>query len=114
MLFRMISLIVFIPGLWAVLYYFYEEQPRSIADPLCQLQVHIRDQQTGQSVPARVYLVDSAGKHWDPDGAITIDWIDREIEFYKKEASFKQPEHRAEILSFFQKARGVYSKLTEN
>lgn len=40
-----------------------------------------------------------------------IDWLDREIEFYKKEPGFKEPSHRREMLSLFQRARTVYSKL---
>jgi len=51
---------------------------------------------------------------FDEDAQFFIDWIDREIEFYRQERGFKQPEHRAEMLSFFEKARGVYSKLRGN
>ncbi len=35
------------------------------------LTVEARDGATGRPVPARFYLVDSAGKHWSPPGAIT-------------------------------------------
>jgi hypothetical protein len=63
--------------------------------------------------PVYVQFGEQSG-HVREDAQFFIDWIDREIEFYKQEPGFKQPEHRAEIISFFRKARGVYSKLANN
>jgi len=61
MLFHVISLIVLNLGLWGSMNGIYEEPTRSPTSPLSNLQVHIRDEQTGRPLPARVYLVDNAG-----------------------------------------------------
>jgi hypothetical protein len=71
MFFRVISPLALTLGLWGWMNDIYEGPTRSPSDPLSKLQVHIRDEQTGQPLPTRVYLVDSAGKHWNPEGAIT-------------------------------------------
>jgi hypothetical protein len=71
MFFRVISLTVLTLGLWGGMNGFYKGPTQSLTNPFSGLQVHIRDKQTGQSLPARVYLMDSAGKHWNPDGAMT-------------------------------------------
>ena len=42
-----------------------------------------------------------------------IEWIDREIRFYQEEGGFKKDSDRTEMLSFFQKARVVYMKISE-
>ena len=42
-----------------------------------------------------------------------IEWIDREIRFYQEEGGFKKDSDRTEMLSFFQKARVVYVKISE-
>lgn len=43
------------------------------------------------------------------DAQFFLDWIDREIRFYKQEAGFRSPQDREAMLSFFTKARAVYS-----
>jgi hypothetical protein len=58
MLFHVISLIVLNLGLWGSMNGIPTRSPTS---PLSNLQVHIRDEQTGRPLPARVYLVNSAG-----------------------------------------------------
>lgn len=45
------------------------------------------------------------------DAQFFIDWIDREIEYYKKLEGFRSPDHREEMLNFFRSARSVYSRL---
>jgi len=67
----MISRAVLTLGLWAGVNDFHEGTARNLTDPLTKLQVHICDKQTGRSMPARVYLADRAGKHWNPEGAVT-------------------------------------------
>ncbi|HYK89120.1 MAG TPA: CehA/McbA family metallohydrolase [Acidobacteriota bacterium] len=45
------------------------------------------------------------------DAQYMVDWIDREMEFYRKEARFRRPEDRDAMLAFFGKARRVYADL---
>jgi hypothetical protein len=45
------------------------------------------------------------------DARFFIDWIDRELRFYKNETRFRAPEDQTEMLGFFEKARAVYAKL---
>jgi len=45
------------------------------------------------------------------DAQFLLNWIDREIEFYRVEPGFRQPRHREEMIALFQKARAVYQKL---
>jgi hypothetical protein len=40
-----------------------------------------------------------------------IDWIDREMKFYKNETRFRNSQEQADMLSFLEKARAVYVKL---
>jgi acetyl esterase/lipase len=47
------------------------------------------------------------------DARYFIQWIGREMDFYRKETRFNRPEDRAEMLRFFEKAREVYSHLAE-
>ena len=47
------------------------------------------------------------------DARFFIEWIDREIRFYQEEGGFKKESDRVEMLSFFQKARAVYVKISE-
>jgi acetyl esterase/lipase len=46
------------------------------------------------------------------DAQYFIQWIDREMEFYRKEPRFSRPEDRAAMLQFFERARDVYSRLS--
>jgi hypothetical protein len=45
------------------------------------------------------------------DAEFFVDWIDRELSFYKKETRFRSLQDQAEMLRFFEKARAVYAKL---
>ncbi len=45
------------------------------------------------------------------DAQFFIQWIDREMEFYRKDTRFKKPEEREAMLDFFAKARDVYTQL---
>jgi hypothetical protein len=45
------------------------------------------------------------------DARFFIDWIDREIAFYKNVPGFREPRHRDAMLTFFTSARTVYEKL---
>jgi hypothetical protein len=47
------------------------------------------------------------------DAQYFIRWIDREMDFYRKETRFKTPEHQAAMLSFFEEARRVYAGLIQ-
>jgi len=47
------------------------------------------------------------------DARFLVDWIDRELKFYKNETRFRTPQDQAEMLRFFEKARSVYVKLAE-
>jgi len=47
------------------------------------------------------------------DARFFIDWIDREMKFYKNETRFRTSQEQAEMLSFFEKARAVYMKLAD-
>ena len=40
-----------------------------------------------------------------------LDWIDREMAFYKNLPGFREPAHRAAMLELFASARQVYEKL---
>ena len=39
-----------------------------------------------------------------------LNWLDREIEFYKRQPGFKTESHRQAMLGFFRQARAVYQK----
>jgi hypothetical protein len=45
------------------------------------------------------------------DARYFVAWIDREMEFYRRETRFKRPEDRAAMLLFFESARRVYADL---
>jgi hypothetical protein len=45
------------------------------------------------------------------DAQFFIDWIDREIAFYKELPGFREPAHRQAMLDLFQSARKVYASL---
>ena len=45
------------------------------------------------------------------DAKFFLDWIDREIAFYKAARDFQREEDRAATLGFFQSARDVYARL---
>ena len=45
------------------------------------------------------------------DAQFFIDWIDREISFYKSLPGFRQPDHRQALLALFAAARNVYASL---
>jgi hypothetical protein len=47
------------------------------------------------------------------DARFFIEWIDREIRFYQEQRGFRKDSDRSEMLSFFQKARAVYVKISE-
>jgi hypothetical protein len=40
-----------------------------------------------------------------------LDWMDREIAFYKELPGFREPEHRTDMLKLFTSAREVYASL---
>jgi hypothetical protein len=46
------------------------------------------------------------------DARFFLNWIDREISYYEKQTGFRTAEERSEVLSFFRKARTVYSRLS--
>jgi hypothetical protein len=45
------------------------------------------------------------------DAQFFIDWIDREIDFYKDLPGFREPAHREAMLRLFKSAREVYASL---
>jgi hypothetical protein len=45
------------------------------------------------------------------DAQFFVDWIDRELSFYKKETRFRTQQEQAEMLRFFEQARAIYTKL---
>jgi hypothetical protein len=45
------------------------------------------------------------------DARFFLNWMDREIAYYENQPGFKTPQHREELLSFFRRAKAVYSKL---
>jgi hypothetical protein len=47
------------------------------------------------------------------DARFFLQWIDREMDHYRKEPRFRKPEERAEMLKFFEKARAVYQRLVQ-
>ncbi len=47
------------------------------------------------------------------DAQFFVDWIDRELAFYKEEKRFQSQLEQAEMLRFFEQARAVYAKLAE-
>lgn len=47
------------------------------------------------------------------DARFFLDWIDREIGFYRAETGFRDPRHREEMLEFFRAARRVYARLAQ-
>jgi len=46
------------------------------------------------------------------DARFFIEWIDREIRFYQEQSGFREDSDRSEMVSFFQKARAVYVKIS--
>ena len=47
------------------------------------------------------------------DAQFFIDWIDREMAFYKNLPDFREPAHRDAMLALFSAARQVYAGLAE-
>ena len=47
------------------------------------------------------------------DARFFLDWIDREIGFYRAETGFRDARHREEMLEFFRAARRVYARLAQ-
>jgi len=47
----------------------------------------------------------------DEDVSFFIRWMDREIEFYRREKQFREPQHQAEMIAFFERARAVFARL---
>lgn len=45
------------------------------------------------------------------DATFFLEWIDREIRFYRAETGFREPRHREAMLAFFRSAREVYARL---
>jgi hypothetical protein len=58
-----------------------------------------------------VYVQSEKARDATADAQFFLDWIDREIRFYKAAEGFRSPAHREAMLSFFAKARAVYAKL---
>jgi hypothetical protein len=59
-----------------------------------------------------IYLQAGRRAHIVPtDARFFIDWIDREIGFYKESGDFRTGDDRDEMLYFFKKARRIYSVL---
>ncbi|MEW5977328.1 MAG: CehA/McbA family metallohydrolase [Acidobacteriota bacterium] len=48
------------------------------------------------------------------DARFFLDWIDREMNFYRTEERFRKPEHRTAMLEFFASARNVYEELARS
>ena len=48
------------------------------------------------------------------DARFFIDWMDREMAFYRTEPGFRRPEHRGAMLELFSSARKVYAKLADS
>jgi hypothetical protein len=48
------------------------------------------------------------------DAQFFVDWIDRELAFYKKETRFRSRREQAEMLHFFEQARAVYAKMARH
>jgi len=47
------------------------------------------------------------------DARFFLDWIDREMRFYRSQSGFREPRHREEMLAFFEQARDVYARLAK-
>jgi len=47
------------------------------------------------------------------DAQFLLNWIEREIAFYRAEPGFKEASHRQEMIALFQKARAVYERLAK-
>ena len=47
------------------------------------------------------------------DAQLLLNWIDREIAFYRAEPGFKEPSHREEMIALFQRAKAVYERLAK-
>ena len=61
-----------------------------------------------------IYLQAGRRAHIVPaDARFFVDWIDREIRFYKESGDFRTGDDRNEMLYFFKKARRIYSVLAE-
>jgi hypothetical protein len=45
------------------------------------------------------------------DAQFFLDWIDREIAFYRSLPGFREPAHRQAMLDLFERARGIYTSL---
>jgi hypothetical protein len=60
--------------------------------------------------PVYVEVAGQAGVVRD-DAQFFIDWMDREIAFYKSLPDFREPAHREAMLALFTSARQVYSSL---
>ena len=59
-----------------------------------------------------VYLQFGEGASaFSEDVRFFLDWMDRELAYYEKQPGFKAPQHQEEMLSFFRRAKAVYSKL---
>lgn len=59
-----------------------------------------------------VYLQRPGDRGTDPAAArFFLDWIDREIAFYRDLPSFRDPAHRATMLDMFHRARAFYAAL---
>jgi hypothetical protein len=60
-----------------------------------------------------IYLQAGRRAHIVPaDAQFFIDWIDREISFYKESGDFRSADDRDQMLYFFRKARRIYSVLS--
>lgn len=45
------------------------------------------------------------------DAKFFLEWIGREIGFYREVDGFRDPRHRDEMIEFFQAARRVYARM---
>jgi hypothetical protein len=59
-------------ALWLASLQILADRPASV-ETTAELRVQVREQVTGQLVPARIYLVDDKGVRWAPEGAIKYD-----------------------------------------
>jgi hypothetical protein len=63
-----------------------------------------------QTSPVYVKVGDDRGIVRD-DAKFFIDWIDIQMDHYRREPGFRSPEHREAMLDYFNRAREVYKKL---
>jgi len=62
-----------------------------------------------------IYLQAGTQAHIVPaDARFFVDWMDREIRFYKESGGFRTADDRDEMLYFFKKARRIYSVLARS